>query len=307
MATTPDYPILGPPRITAAGFADVLRGGGSPAAGEAAACYQAFIAAGVDPAVGLALFRKESTYGLFGRARSNRSWGNIRGGVGYPLDNGNFRIYPTWTLGAQDAARLLTVYGRNQIRPGRTTSTVQTFPFVWAPSSDGNAPDAYGDSLARWIGEWQRKNLPNGPGSFTPPSYTPPEVAATPVASTDQRTNLAAYLGIPPATGVTVDHVKAAADRIATASGAWNRAFPVVFAELKLYLDGHPSINAGDFPIALTAAGAPPRSAAPTGNIFAVSANVAYATGVGGVVRDGLMLAFLLTIVLVGLYMVARS
>jgi hypothetical protein len=172
VATTPDYPILGPPRITAAGFADVLRSNGSPAAGESAACYQAFIASGVDPAVGLALFRKESTYGKFGLAHANRSWGNIRGGAGYPLDSGHFRIYPTWTVGAQDAARLLTVYGRNQIRPGTITSTVRTFPYVWAPSSDGNAPASYGASLATWIGQWQSKYLPGGPGSYTPPSAT---------------------------------------------------------------------------------------------------------------------------------------
>lgn len=199
MATTPDYPILGPARITAAGFAAVLRSNGSPAAGEAAGCYQAFINAGVDPAVGLAIFRKESTYGKFGRARPNRSWGNIRGGVGYPLDDKNFRRYPTWTVGAQDAARLLTVYGRNQIRPGKITSTVQTFPYVWAPSADGNAPDAYGDSLARWIGEWQRKYLPGGPGSYTPPAGAGTgQTVSTEVPSdaTGATTTLAAYAGI---------------------------------------------------------------------------------------------------------------
>jgi len=154
MATTPDYTILNAPRITAAGFAAILRVATSPAAGEAAACYKAFAAAGVDPAVGLAIFRKESTFGRFGRAASNHSWGNLRGGKTYPLDGGGFRIYPSWTVGAADAARLLVIYGHNQIRPGTNTSTVQTFPYVWAPAADGNAPDLYGDSLANWIRGW---------------------------------------------------------------------------------------------------------------------------------------------------------
>ena len=172
MATTPDYPIIGPPRISLAGFGTVLREAGSPAAGEYVAEYGAFVGIGIDPAVGLAIFRKESTYGKFGRARNNRSWGNIRGGITYPRDDKGFRIYPSWTIGATDAARLLRIYGTNSIRPGTKTSTVQTFPFVWAPSSDGNAPDAYGDSLARWIGEWSKKYPASG--SSNPPINADP-------------------------------------------------------------------------------------------------------------------------------------
>jgi len=148
VATTPDYTILSSPRISAATFASILRGAGSPAAGEASAEYRAFVNAGVDPTVGLAVFRKESTFGRFGRANLNRSWGNIRN------PDGSFRRYPSWTAGAADAARLLAIYGANRIRPGRDTSTVQTFPYVWAPSSDGNAPDRYGDQLAQWIHDW---------------------------------------------------------------------------------------------------------------------------------------------------------
>lgn len=154
MSSTPDYTILAPPRIPPDYFAHVLLAAGSPAAHEAGACYRAFVAAGVDPAVGLAIFRKESTYGLFGRAHVNRSWGNIRGGTAYPLDDKAFRIYPTWAAGAADAARLLRIYGLNQIRPGTRTDTVQRLPYVWAPAADGNAPDAYGDSLALWIRAW---------------------------------------------------------------------------------------------------------------------------------------------------------
>jgi hypothetical protein len=149
-----DFAILAAPRISRAGFSQVLEAHDSPAASEAGACYDAYVAAGVDPAVGLAMFRKESTFGKFGRANTNRSWGNIRGGTAFPTDDKRFRIYPSWTAGAADAARLLAIYGRNQIKKHVETSTVQTFPFVWAPSADGNAPDKYGDALAGWITEW---------------------------------------------------------------------------------------------------------------------------------------------------------
>lgn len=172
MATTPDYPILGPPRISYAGFAAVLQANRSPATGEAPGCYRAFTDAGVDPAVGLAIFRKESTFGKYGKAASTRSWGNIR------EPSGAFRIYSSWTAGARDAARLLTVYGSNRIRPGRKTDTVQTMPYVWAPSSDGNAPDAYGDKLASWIGQWSTKYP--AAGSSAPP------LAGAPVPNADQ-------------------------------------------------------------------------------------------------------------------------
>lgn len=188
MATTPDYAILSAPRISAAGFAAVLAGGHSPAAAEAAGCYAAFTAAGVDPTVGLAVFRKESSFGTAGRAVRNKSWGNIRGGTGYPTDSGHFRIYPSWTVGAMDAARLLGVYGRNAIRPGTRTDSVQTFPYVWAPSSDGNAPDAYGDSLASWIGQWAAK-YPSGGGAgpITGPSGGGTVISASAPAATDTK------------------------------------------------------------------------------------------------------------------------
>lgn len=182
MATTPDFTILAAPRISPERFAAILRSAGSPAAPEAAAAYRAFTAAGVDPAVALALFRKESTYGRFGRAARNRSWGNIRGGTTYPLDDKAFRIYPSWAAGAQDAARLLAIYGANRIRPGIRTDTVQTFPYVWAPSGDGNAPDRYGDQLAGWIAAWSGQPGAGGgaPGSSSSSSSaTSPAPAAT--------------------------------------------------------------------------------------------------------------------------------
>lgn len=151
MSSQPAYTILHAPRMTAAGFRAVLRRHGSPAAAEAAACYAAIVATGVDPAVALAVFQHESNYGRAGIATRNRSWGNIRNAATH-----QFIRYATWTGGAAGIGRLLALYGRNGIRAGVDTSTTQTFPYVWAPASDGNAPDRYGDAVSALVASWSR-------------------------------------------------------------------------------------------------------------------------------------------------------
>lgn len=145
-----DFTILAKPRMSEAGFAAVLHAHHSPSAQEAAHCYAAAVAAGVDPTVLLAVFQHESSFGTRGLAVSNRSWGNLR-------HAGSFIAYPTWTAGAADAARLLAVYGRDEIRPGTKTDTTQTFPYVWAPAADHNAPDEYGDAITAAVAAWERQ------------------------------------------------------------------------------------------------------------------------------------------------------
>lgn len=148
-----DFSIMSAPRISAHTFAVILERGSSPAAPEAAACYAAAVALGVDPAVLLAVFQHESSYGRAGVAASSHSWGNLRTSPSYPSVDG-FARYPTWTAGAADTARLLRVYGLNRIRPGTVTSSCLTFPFVWAPAADHNKPAAYGAALVRSIGAY---------------------------------------------------------------------------------------------------------------------------------------------------------
>jgi hypothetical protein len=146
--STPDLTLASAPRISASGFRAILLRHASPAAPEAAACYAAFVAKGIDPAVGLAIFQHESGFGLFGVARTNRSWGNVRGA------GGSFVKYSTWTAGAAGLAALLVLYATNKIRPGTTTSTIRTFPYVYAPSADGNAPAAYGAAVLALVTTW---------------------------------------------------------------------------------------------------------------------------------------------------------
>lgn len=149
--TTTDYPILAAPRITLATFAEVLHAAGSPAAGAAAHAYAACRSYGVDPAVLLAIFQHESGYGRAGVATADHSWGNERTAPGYIQGPNGFVRFPTWEAGADDAARLLRVYGKSAIRPGTDTSTVRKLPYVWAPAADHNKPAAYGAALVAAI------------------------------------------------------------------------------------------------------------------------------------------------------------
>jgi hypothetical protein len=71
-------------------------------------------------------------------------------------------------------------------------------------------------------------------------------------------TTLAAYLGVDPATPVTDAMIASAANKIATATGMFNRAYPVIYAEMALLLKNSPGITAGKFPLSLTATGTPP-------------------------------------------------
>jgi len=155
MAAT-DYTLKATPRISKDGFRAVLAANHSPAAPEADACYEAFVAHGIDPAVGLAIFRKESSFGKGGRAHTNRSWGNNRSGP--PKDDKGFTQYETWSGGAAGAAALLVHYADNTVRTGVKTDTVLTMPYVWAPAKDHNAPNAYGPALVKSIAGWAAKH-----------------------------------------------------------------------------------------------------------------------------------------------------
>lgn len=161
MTAAGDYPILGKPSIGLVAFGSVLRNASSPAAPEYIGIYNAAVQHGVDPAVLLAVFQHESSFGKAGAAAHTKNIGNLvytatsaAMGAG---KSGRWSSYSSWTQSAQDTSRLLAVYGHNAIRKGVTTSTVRTFPNVWAPSSDGNKPAAYGAALARSIAGWTGK------------------------------------------------------------------------------------------------------------------------------------------------------
>jgi hypothetical protein len=226
-----------------------------------------------------------------------RSWGALmarwRAGDGAALQ-GRMAVVPRQYRTQVNFIGGHALYVSRQTRPGwlLVFDPIATAPREW-PETVVQAFYLSGLALAGWG---------TGAGGATATA-----AAGQLVSQPDVRTSLAAYLGIPASTVVTDAHIRLAADRIATATGAWNRAFPVIHEEFKLYLAGHPGITAGAFPIVTNQDGTAPRSDDPTGNILALVGNVAGATGVGGIIRDGLLLAFVLALVLLGLYTLVRS
>lgn len=145
------------PRLTLAQFTAVLDSASSPALIDAEPSYKATVAAGVDPAFVLAIFAQESGFGTVGLAVANKSPGNTRSsitgkGIEVETTKGKFIRYPTWLDGFRDlAARFVAkdyVYARNKL-----ITIGQIIP-VFAPSSDGNDPAGYINSVVKLMNAW---------------------------------------------------------------------------------------------------------------------------------------------------------
>ena len=161
MTAAGDYPLLGPPSISVGAFTSILQAAKSPAASEATGIFNALVKYGVDPAVGLAIFQHESSFGKSGTATKTLSIGNSRyyGDQGLGItkyvtaSNGSFANYPSYTVAAEDLGRLLSssMYGKSA-----NYNTVRTFAAKYAPAADHNSPSGYGaavaNSLAKWTG-----------------------------------------------------------------------------------------------------------------------------------------------------------
>lgn len=152
MAT--DYPVIGAPSIDVRTFQTVLTAAHSPAAGEAPAMYAAIRSYGVDPGVVLAIMQHESGFGKAGIAVGrNNGFGDryYAGAAAFGATNrGGWAAFPTWAAGAAYTASLLASHGK-QANGG----TARTFPNWYAPSSDGNNPQAYGVAVVNAINSWR--------------------------------------------------------------------------------------------------------------------------------------------------------
>ena len=154
-----DYPLLAAPSISLAAFTSILQNAKSPAAGEATGIFNALVKYGVDPAVGLAIFQHESSFGKSGTATKTLSIGNSRyyGDQGLGItkyvtaSNGSFAKYPSYTVAAEDLGRLLSssMYGKSA-----NYNTVRTFAAKYAPAADHNSPSGYGAAVANAIAKW---------------------------------------------------------------------------------------------------------------------------------------------------------
>jgi hypothetical protein len=114
---------------------------------------------GINPAIALAIFIKESSAGTAGASVRCKNVGNIvatRATSPYwdGTRSGRWRKYQTWEQGLGDVFLLLyrykTVYGRE---------TVAQTVARWAPSSDGNDVRGYINTVVRLVAQWEAKQL----------------------------------------------------------------------------------------------------------------------------------------------------
>ena len=141
---------VAPPRISLAGFNQILARAKSPAAGQAQACYATCCEYGMDPAIALAFFKHESTYGTKGIATRTRNWGNLRRSQGNALKVAEgWAWYATWEDSIRDWCILI---GNRYIKQGLITVD-QAIP-VYAPSADHNNPDRYIASIYSALASW---------------------------------------------------------------------------------------------------------------------------------------------------------
>ncbi|HEU4327438.1 MAG TPA: hypothetical protein VFS21_30145 [Roseiflexaceae bacterium] len=152
---------LSDPRITLVQFTRVLHRAASPATVAAGQMWTATAQAGLDPAILLAFFKKESSFGTDRRWAGRKPNGTTTHNIGNIVSTlawrraggatyGRFRDYPTWQAGAADWCQLIK---NGYVARGLTT--VRAALPVYAPESDGNNPSVYADQVEALVARWQ--------------------------------------------------------------------------------------------------------------------------------------------------------
>jgi hypothetical protein len=156
---------VAPPRISRDAFIGLLEqghggNGPSPAAPVGGELYDIIVSYGIDPAVALAFFARESQFCTTGMCIGDdmKTWGHLRNAynparsAGYEYNNtGQFVKYASWQDSVRDWCELmLNGY------VARGLLTVDAAVPVYAPLGDGdNNPPQYIDSIYAMVRAWQ--------------------------------------------------------------------------------------------------------------------------------------------------------
>jgi len=138
------------PTINAHFIDNVLCSNASPACGTGQALYDGGVQYGIDPAIALAFFRHESSYGKYGIAAHNLGLGNIRCTDGYVCKFG-FRAYPSWQAGYIDWYKLIRYYIDELHK-----TTIDVIIPTYAPSVE-NDTQGYIQSVKISVQEWRKQ------------------------------------------------------------------------------------------------------------------------------------------------------
>ena len=150
------------PRISAAQFGRILERYKSPCVPIARECYDIVVASGLDPAVALAFFGRESVFGTRGIAGEIKNWGNVRAPHRPERASGKhprgYAVFQTWQDGLRDwCDRINERYIKEQ-----GLDTVEKAVPVYAPSFDGNVPQEYIEHVTKLVAEWVGEEKRNG-------------------------------------------------------------------------------------------------------------------------------------------------
>ena len=141
------------PRIGLDKFRSVLASFRSPVTDQAGDLYATIVNSGLDPAVALAFFVRESGAGTAvgycngQNSLDNKNWGNVRGD-----ENGvcGFQKFPTWQAGLDTWCRLMLKYYVN-----KGLNHLEDAIPVYAPAADGNDTNEYLTSVYTYVLKWE--------------------------------------------------------------------------------------------------------------------------------------------------------
>ncbi len=178
MKTTEELPIFAPHRISEQQFKLILQRYRSPALEEVDELLAVCDEYGIDRAVALAFFVKESSCGTAGVAARTKNWGNLRRGKRQIASTDHpFAVYERWVDGLRDFCELLKRYKAK----GKTT-VEQVVP-LYAPASDGNRPDSYITTTRRLVRRWQQEDKPPLPARMRVTARIGLRIRAAPTVS----------------------------------------------------------------------------------------------------------------------------
>lgn len=176
-----DYPLIGPPTISLAAFRNVLAAAHSPMTGEAAGIYNAFVAKGINPAIGLAIAQHESSFGKAGIAvgRNNPYGDRYYPGALAGRNAGGWQGFASYTAAARYEAALLAGPG---YAGSKTHNTIRGALARYAPAADHNNPTAYGNAVVALISRWSagRGAIPVGKAAAVSSTSSHAHAHATP-------------------------------------------------------------------------------------------------------------------------------
>ncbi len=156
-------PLRTAPRISAAQFIAVLEKYGSPCAPIGQECYEIVTSSGLDPAIALAIFARESVFGTQGTTVETRNWGNVR--TAYRPERAvgthpkNFSIFATWQDGLLDWCERIN----ERYIDERGLDTIDKVLPVYAPADYGNDVQGYIEQVIKLVAQWVEEDRKRQP------------------------------------------------------------------------------------------------------------------------------------------------